>query len=173
MLLTALPPAPPTPHTMMRGFNSFSSGGFKSIGIPCLAFVEHPPTPFLTPPVDMLSQGNRFSASADPRATSGSIGRASRPSRNPIHAGSPRLRGRLLVVMVNIRFNGAAIPGSDRRRQRKRSGPRDRARPRVARGRKGAAERQAGLGDACNSRAQIVGVADGHDSFNVGPERGS
>src|ERR1700761_9147014 len=29
MLLTALPPAPPTPQTMMRGFNSRSSGAFK------------------------------------------------------------------------------------------------------------------------------------------------
>jgi hypothetical protein len=26
MLLTALPPAPPTPHTMIRGFSSRSSG---------------------------------------------------------------------------------------------------------------------------------------------------
>src|ERR1700684_913783 len=29
ILLTALPPAPPTPHTMIRGFNSRSSGAFK------------------------------------------------------------------------------------------------------------------------------------------------
>src|SRR5277367_6033958 len=29
MLLTALPPAPPTPQTMIRGFNSRSSGAFK------------------------------------------------------------------------------------------------------------------------------------------------
>jgi hypothetical protein len=28
-----LPPAPPTPHTMMRGFNSRSSGAFKLIVI--------------------------------------------------------------------------------------------------------------------------------------------
>src|SRR6478609_5572316 len=33
MLLTALPPAPPTPHTMMRGFNSLSSGALISIVI--------------------------------------------------------------------------------------------------------------------------------------------
>src|SRR5271170_710325 len=31
MLLTALPPAPPTPHTMMRGFSSLSSGAFRLI----------------------------------------------------------------------------------------------------------------------------------------------
>src|SRR3954453_23628550 len=31
MLLTALPPAPPTPHTMMRGFSSRSSGALISI----------------------------------------------------------------------------------------------------------------------------------------------
>ena len=37
MLLTALPPAPPTPHTTMRGFSSFSCGAFKLIGIPCLS----------------------------------------------------------------------------------------------------------------------------------------
>ena len=36
MLLTALPPAPPTPHTMMCGFNSFSCGALRSIGISCL-----------------------------------------------------------------------------------------------------------------------------------------
>ena len=33
ILLTALPPAPPTPQTMMRGFNSLSSGIFKLIVI--------------------------------------------------------------------------------------------------------------------------------------------
>ena len=37
MLLTALPPAPPTPHTTMRGFNSFSRGTFRLIGISCLS----------------------------------------------------------------------------------------------------------------------------------------
>ena len=37
MLLTALPPAPPTPHTMMCGFNSFSWGAFRLIGISCLS----------------------------------------------------------------------------------------------------------------------------------------
>ena len=31
MLLTALPPAPPTPQTMIRGFNSLSSGAFRLI----------------------------------------------------------------------------------------------------------------------------------------------
>ena len=39
MLLTALPPAPPTPHTTMRGFSSLNRGDFRSIGISCL----HPP----------------------------------------------------------------------------------------------------------------------------------
>src|ERR1700722_1837586 len=33
MLFTALPPAPPTPHTMIRGFNSRNSGAFKLIVI--------------------------------------------------------------------------------------------------------------------------------------------
>src|SRR5580698_10270752 len=33
MLLTALPPAPPTPHTMIRGFSSRNSGAFKLIVI--------------------------------------------------------------------------------------------------------------------------------------------
>src|SRR5271169_604904 len=33
ILLTALPPAPPTPHTMMRGFNSLSSGALRLIDI--------------------------------------------------------------------------------------------------------------------------------------------
>ena len=33
MLLTALPPAPPTPHTMMRGFSSRSSGALRLIVI--------------------------------------------------------------------------------------------------------------------------------------------
>jgi hypothetical protein len=33
MLLTALPPAPPTPQTMMCGFNSFSLGAFRLMGI--------------------------------------------------------------------------------------------------------------------------------------------
>src|SRR5260370_9066627 len=37
MLLIALPPAPPTPHTTMRGFSSFSWGAFRLIGIPCLS----------------------------------------------------------------------------------------------------------------------------------------
>ena len=31
MLLTALPPAPPTPATMMRGFSSLNSGAFRLI----------------------------------------------------------------------------------------------------------------------------------------------
>jgi hypothetical protein len=34
ILLIALPPAPPTPHTTMRGFSSFSWGAFRLIGIP-------------------------------------------------------------------------------------------------------------------------------------------
>ena len=33
MLLTALQPPPPTPHTMMRGFNSLSSGALRLIVI--------------------------------------------------------------------------------------------------------------------------------------------
>src|SRR2546423_10129292 len=33
MLLTALPPAPPTPSTVMRGRNSFDSGAFRLIAI--------------------------------------------------------------------------------------------------------------------------------------------
>src|ERR1700691_1973473 len=33
MLLTALPPAPPMPHTIMRGFNSRSSGALRLIDI--------------------------------------------------------------------------------------------------------------------------------------------
>src|SRR5580693_8829437 len=37
MLLIALPPAPPIPHTTMRGFISFSWGAFRLIGIPCLS----------------------------------------------------------------------------------------------------------------------------------------
>ena len=40
MLLTALPPAPPTPHTMMRGFNSRSSGAFILIDIAGLIFSD-------------------------------------------------------------------------------------------------------------------------------------
>src|SRR5271170_7323331 len=36
ILLIALPPAPPTPHTTMRGLSSFSWGAFRLIGIPCL-----------------------------------------------------------------------------------------------------------------------------------------
>ena len=33
MLLTAFPPAPPTPHTMMRGLSSLNSGALKLIVI--------------------------------------------------------------------------------------------------------------------------------------------
>src|SRR5208283_3407587 len=45
MLLIALPPAPPMPHTIIRGFSSFSWGGFRSIGIPSLSRVGRAPTP--------------------------------------------------------------------------------------------------------------------------------
>src|ERR1700685_1114197 len=44
MLLTALPPAPPTPHTMMRGFNSLSSGAFRLIDM-LASLVGRPPAP--------------------------------------------------------------------------------------------------------------------------------
>jgi hypothetical protein len=37
MLLTALPPAPPTPQTMMCGFNSLSWGAFRLIVISCFS----------------------------------------------------------------------------------------------------------------------------------------
>jgi hypothetical protein len=36
MLLTALPPAPPTPKTVIRGFNSRMSGIFKLMLMACL-----------------------------------------------------------------------------------------------------------------------------------------
>src|SRR5271154_73294 len=113
ILLTALPPAPPTPHTMMRGFNSFSWGGFRLIGIPCLSR-RRPPTPFPTP-VETLSQGIAFSQRrpmslvqfphawrlAEPKP------RSTRHDRR-----APGLRGRLLALMVNIRFiGGRQFPG--------------------------------------------------------------
>src|SRR6516164_4736619 len=44
MLLTALPPAPPTPHTMIRGFNSLSSGAFRLIDM-LASSVGRPPAP--------------------------------------------------------------------------------------------------------------------------------
>src|ERR1700735_1501606 len=44
MLLTALPPAPPTPQTMMRGFNSLSSGAFRLIDM-LASLVGRPPAP--------------------------------------------------------------------------------------------------------------------------------
>src|ERR1700743_451034 len=44
ILLTALPPAPPTPHTMMRGFNSLSSGAFRLIDM-LASLVGRPPAP--------------------------------------------------------------------------------------------------------------------------------
>ena len=42
MLLTALPPAPPTPQTMMCGFNSLSWGAFGLIVVPA-SLVRRPP----------------------------------------------------------------------------------------------------------------------------------
>ena len=75
MLLTALPPAPPTPQTMMRGFSSRSSGIFRLIVIawplvrssrshrPCFSVVTGsgvpPPSPrmletVLQPPADTV-----------------------------------------------------------------------------------------------------------------------
>src|SRR5271156_1052294 len=45
MLLTALPPAPPTPHTMMRGFSSLSSGALMLI-VMCASLFRRPPAPF-------------------------------------------------------------------------------------------------------------------------------
>src|SRR5579862_4361206 len=47
MLLTALPPAPPTPQTMIRGFSSRSSGAFKLIVILGLLTLRRPPAPGL------------------------------------------------------------------------------------------------------------------------------
>src|ERR1700733_2444917 len=44
MLLTALPPAPPTPQTMIRGFNSLSSGAFRLIDM-LASLVGRPPAP--------------------------------------------------------------------------------------------------------------------------------
>src|SRR4051812_10600316 len=41
MLLTALPPAPPTPNTVIRGFNSLMSGGVRlSAMIDCLSITR-------------------------------------------------------------------------------------------------------------------------------------
>src|SRR5580700_230101 len=65
MLLIALPPAPPTPHTTMRGLSSFSCGAFKLIGIPCLSRYArrrrlHPPR------LKGWPARERFSAGADP-----------------------------------------------------------------------------------------------------------
>src|SRR3954447_5064437 len=40
MLLTALPPAPPTPATMMRGLSSRSSGALRLIAIALTSFLE-------------------------------------------------------------------------------------------------------------------------------------
>ena len=40
MLFTALPPAPPTPQTMIRGFNSRSSGAFRLIDIAGLILLD-------------------------------------------------------------------------------------------------------------------------------------
>jgi hypothetical protein len=40
MLLTALPPAPPTPNTVMRGFSSRMSGIFKLIVMIASSFLR-------------------------------------------------------------------------------------------------------------------------------------
>src|SRR5260370_5583763 len=48
MLLTALPPAPPTPHTMIRGFNSRNSGAFRLMVISWPHDVRRPPAPVIT-----------------------------------------------------------------------------------------------------------------------------
>ena len=63
MLLTALPPAPPTPHTMIRGFNSRSSGALRLIDIAGLIFSDAPPAP-----VDLKSVRSARAASGAPIA---------------------------------------------------------------------------------------------------------
>src|SRR5271166_4023711 len=75
MLFTALPPAPPTPQTMMRGFNSLSSGAFRLIDISCLIVLGARRRRFLTsslffpaslpePPGNSLEA--RFQPASDP-----------------------------------------------------------------------------------------------------------
>ena len=49
MLLTAFPPAPPTPHTMMRGFSSLNSGALKLIVISWPLVCRWALRPFLMP----------------------------------------------------------------------------------------------------------------------------
>ena len=70
MLLTALPPAPPTPHTMMRGFNSLSWGVLRLIGIPCLsrwASADAPST------AETVAVRKSLFSSAPTRCNSGSL----------------------------------------------------------------------------------------------------
>src|SRR5271170_7924565 len=71
MLLIALPPAPPTPHTTMRGFSSFSWGAFRLIG----TILPHllSPRRRLTPPRTGQFSG-RSSESAGLQTVSGLLG---------------------------------------------------------------------------------------------------
>src|SRR5271169_1537476 len=108
MLLTALPPAPPTPHTMMRGFNSVSWRGFRLIGT-CLS--GRASADAVSYPRDETPSENRLQPAPpykDFRLIHAYGLAEIRPG--PTHAATSKranLRGRLLALMVNIRFTWA------------------------------------------------------------------
>src|ERR1700685_1685825 len=77
MLLTALPPAPPTPHTMMRGFNSLNSGALMLMVIVRLVT----PTPAGALPLMSCLRGAR----RDPDAPGSSSKTLFQPAPHPRH----------------------------------------------------------------------------------------
>src|SRR5271166_6510878 len=108
MLLTALPPAPPTPHTMMRGFNSLSWGVFRLIGIPCLSLWASADAVFYPSGRKPESSGNRLqpAPTCDARQAPSRLSfcRAGTRSDSLRDCRAPFLKGGLLALMVNIRF---------------------------------------------------------------------
>src|SRR5580693_5352678 len=103
MLLTALPPAPPTPQTMICGFNSFSSGAFRLIGI-FLPLVGRPPLRLndrtVQLPFSGAGPGHWFRVAA--------VFTRERPQSNlrKVARAADSCDGRALALMVNVPFLG-------------------------------------------------------------------
>src|SRR5271157_4798312 len=105
MLLTALPPAPPTPHTMMRGFNSLNWGAFRFIGMICLS-CSAPPTPILPlPRLKFGPSGRRFSKAPDsgpPASNRAELAQLTLRLPGPDSSEAPQV----LALVVNNKFTG-------------------------------------------------------------------